>query len=169
MPNGGMLGRVVWLFRVFLLVISSMTSFIARRGGGVEELNTALLCRWCEELAVIPCAHAVLMWWFPVLWGSSASVCDRGLTRGSTFLLDPIRLPLCLEKKCLGLMKFQSALCGWKGAATVRERTVARSRAPKWPAWPFSMQRGHGQRCLVALGRSKEWGRGIGCPGWPLG
>ena len=26
---------------------------------------------------------------------------------------------------------------GWKGAATVRERTVARSRAPIWPAWHF--------------------------------
>ena len=26
---------------------------------------------------------------------------------------------------------------GWQGAATVRERTVARSRAPKWPAWHF--------------------------------
>ena len=46
----------------------------------------------------------------------------------------------------------------WQAVSTVRERTVARSRAPKWPAWPFSMQCGHGQRCLVALGGSKEWG-----------
>ena len=58
---------------------------------------------------------------------------------------------------------------GWKGAATVRERTVARSRAPQWLAWPFSMQCGHGQKCLVALGGSKEVGDGLGCPGWPVG
>ena len=47
---------------------------------------------------------------------------------------------------------------GWKGAATVRECTVARSRAPKWPAWPFSMQGGRDQICLVALWCSKERG-----------
>ena len=28
---------------------------------------------------------------------------------------------------------------------------------------------GHGQRCLVVLGGSKEVGDGLGCPGWPLG
>ena len=28
----------------------------------------------------------------------------------------------------------------WQRVATVRECTVARSRAPKWPTWPFSMQ-----------------------------
>uniref|UniRef100_R7WEP3 DUF7597 domain-containing protein n=1 Tax=Aegilops tauschii TaxID=37682 RepID=R7WEP3_AEGTA len=47
------------------------------------------------------------------------------------------------------------------GVATVWERTIARSRAPKWP---FSMQCGRGQRCLVALGGSKEVGHGLGCP-----
>src|SRR3954471_18373396 len=103
-----MLGRVVSLFWVFLLAIGDLTFLLTRRGGGVEELNTALLCRWCEELAVFLCAHAVLLWWLSILWGSSASVCDCGLSRGSTFLLNPIRLLLCLTKKCLGFMKFLS-------------------------------------------------------------
>src|SRR3954462_14723238 len=75
----------------------------------------ALLCRWCEELVVFLGAHAVLLWWFSILWGSSASVCDCGLTRGSTFHLDPIRLLLCLAKKCLGLMMFLSEFHRFRG------------------------------------------------------
>ena len=33
---------------------------------------------------------------------------------------------------------------------------------------PFFWQSGHGQACLVALGRSKECGESLGCLGWPL-
>src|SRR3954470_6173236 len=110
-----MLGRVVWLFWVFLLVIGGPTFLFIRRGGGVEELNTVLLCRWCEELAVFLCAHAGLPWWFSILWGSSASVCDCGLSRGSTFLLDPICLLSRLAKKCLGFMKFLSEFHRFRG------------------------------------------------------
>src|SRR3954465_3801866 len=75
----------------------------------------ALLCRRCEEPAVFLCAHAVLLRWCSILWGSSASVRDCGLSRGSTFLLDPIRLLLSLTKKCLGLSKFLSDFHRFRG------------------------------------------------------
>ena len=60
-----------------------------------------------------------------------------------------------------------AGVVGQRGA-TVRECTVACSRAPKWPAWPFSMQCGCPRACPSGLGRSKERGRGFGCPGWRL-
>ena len=58
---------------------------------------------------------------------------------------------------------------GWQGAATVRERTVARSRAPKWLGMPFSKQCGRRQVCLAGLGGSKEKDLGLGCFGWLVG
>ena len=48
-------------------------------------------------------------------------------------------------------------------------RTVARSRARLWPAWPLFWQCGGGHYCLVVLGGRKEVWRGIGCPGEPVG
>ena len=58
---------------------------------------------------------------------------------------------------------------GWQGAATVRECTFARSRAPIWLSRPFSKQFGRPQACLVGLGGSKERDLGLGCFGWPVG
>ena len=56
-------------------------------------------------------------------------------------------------------------------AATVRERTVARSRAPEWLARPRPRRSGrvqHAQSCLEGQGRSKEMACGLGCSREPL-
>src|SRR6187401_2490324 len=99
-----MLGRVFRLFWVFLLVFICLGSLVAGGSGGVEELDTTVLRRWCrEKLAIFPCRHPASLRWFfilgrYILGGPSASVCDRGLSRRCSFLLDPISLLLSSTK-----------------------------------------------------------------------
>src|SRR6187399_1919183 len=107
-----MLGRVFRLFWVFLLVFIYVGSLVTRGCGGVEELDTTVLRRWCrEKLAIFPCRHSASPRWFftlgrYMLGGPSASICDSGLSGRCSFIFDPICLLLSSMKKCLGLVKF---------------------------------------------------------------
>ena len=58
---------------------------------------------------------------------------------------------------------------GWKGAATVRVCTVARSGARQLHAKACLWLVGRGHLCLGCLGTSKQRGEGLGCPGQPVG